>query len=194
MAHARKIDDTRTVTRGDSESGAIFSRCETYRYVLWRRWSSILPLLVIVGLNPSTADHTVDDNTIKKLIRMAKLNNFGGIMMVNLFAYRSTDPKGMLEADDPVGPHNMFYLGSVFHNAHTILCAWGKDGVHKGQDEDIMLMLDHVGERTKVCCLGINKNGTPKHPLYQPDNTVFQEYGKCVSSLPEQENLSITNS
>ena len=194
MAKANKLNDTRTETKGNHVSGAIFSKCGLYRYALWRRWDENKPMLVTIGLNPSTADEKVDDNTMKKLRKLAERNGFGAFIMMNLFAYRATDPKEMIRVDEPVGPHNMFYMGSACGHANTILCAWGRDGVHKGQDEVVMQLLDKVASRTKICCLGVNNNGTPKHPLYQPDNTVFQGYGKCESSLLEQESSSTMSS
>ncbi|HDR1569813.1 TPA: DUF1643 domain-containing protein, partial [Pasteurella multocida] len=75
----------------EMNNNAIFSDCGTYRYVLWRIWDTLLPRITFIGLNPSTADESNDDPTIRRCINFAKKWGYGGIYMVNLFAYRSTD-------------------------------------------------------------------------------------------------------
>jgi hypothetical protein len=85
---------------------AISSPCRTYRYSLFRVWNPKFPSVMFVGLNPSTADEQEDDPTVRRCVGFARKWNFGGLILVNLFAYRSTDPAGLLEAEDPVGPGN----------------------------------------------------------------------------------------
>ena len=83
------------VHKGTIESGAHFSPCERYRYRLWRCWDASKWKLAIIGLNPSTATHEEDDPTIRRCIGFAKRDGYGGLLMLNLFALRSTDPKGL---------------------------------------------------------------------------------------------------
>ena len=97
----------------ETQSGsAIFSSCRKYRYILWRRWAvdCNANYAMFVGLNPSTADETDDDPTIRRCIRFAKSWGYSGLCMANLFAYRATDPKDMLVATGPVGVENDKYL------------------------------------------------------------------------------------
>jgi hypothetical protein len=89
-----------------SESGAEFSECQQYRYTLWRTWDSQADRVMFIGLNPSTADETEDDPTIRRCIRFAKDWGYGGILMMNAYAYRSTAPRGLKQVTDPIGPRN----------------------------------------------------------------------------------------
>lgn len=85
---------------------AKFSECRKYRYALWRTWDETKPHVMIIGLNPSTADETKNDSTITKCINFAKSWDYGGLCMANLFAYRATKPSDMIASNDPVGTDN----------------------------------------------------------------------------------------
>ena len=164
------------------QSGARFSRCKRWRYKLWRYWTDDERLLVCVGLNPSTATETVDDPTIRRVTDYARRWGLGGIVMLNAFGYRSTDPKGMLAADDPVGPGNKDSFDETLGKlkgrpAPVVLCMWGAHGTHMDQDEEVMGWLRWPD--IQPVCLGVNANGTPKHPLYLPkDAEPFACYGR----------------
>ena len=138
---------------------AVLSPCRVFRYELWRRWSDA-PACVFVGLNPSTADETNDDPTIRKCVGYAKRWGYGSLCMVNLFAFRATLPKDMLAAADPVGPENDDTLKRLAHDAGIIIAAWGNDGGHLGRDKAVMAMLPALH------ALKQNKDGSPAHPLY----------------------------
>ena len=99
---------------------AAFSPCRRYRYCLSRVWNPKLPSVMFVGLNPSTADEQEDDPTVRRCIGFARNWNFGGLILVNLFAYRSTDPADLLRVDDPVGPGN---------DKHILASAAGQGGL-----------------------------------------------------------------
>src|SRR5579859_5937119 len=102
-------------------AGATFSACRTYRYRLWRSWEPRGSRCVFVGLNPSTADESTDDATIRKCVGFAKRWGFGAIEVVNLFAYagvRSTDPRSLLGVSDPVGPDNDGTMDAALRGAH----------------------------------------------------------------------------
>lgn len=144
-------------------SDAKFSECRNYRYSLWRQWGKSKPYLMIIGLNPSTADETEDDPTIRRCKRFALDWGFGGLVMTNLFAIRATDPKIMLAHKEPVGLENDEYLSSLAKDAGMILAAWGNHGSHKARDWDVRQLI----EKTKqMKSLGKTKIGQPKHPLY----------------------------
>jgi len=87
-------------------SGATFSTDRVYRYALWRVWDAALPSFVVIGLNPSTADETENDPTIRRCIGFAKREGCGGLVMLNLFAVRATDPRVMMAHPEPIGPDN----------------------------------------------------------------------------------------
>lgn len=154
-----------------SERRTILSRDRKYRYALWRVWdySEDPSYALFVGLNPSTADETIDDPTIRRCVAFAKAWGYGSLCMVNLFAWRATDPKDMLSAADPVGPENDAWLESLSISAGITIAAWGVNGSHLGRDKVVLpkLRVPH--------CLGLTKDGRPKHPLYlRADTRPFQ--------------------
>lgn len=89
------------------EKTAIISEDEKYRYQLSRCWDETKPRILFIMLNPSTADANIDDPTIRRVISFAKSWGYGGVYVGNLFAFRSTDPKGLKQIADPVGENNM---------------------------------------------------------------------------------------
>lgn len=144
-------------------SGAEFSECGLYRYLLYRRWADG-PRCVFVMLNPSTADETSDDPTIRRCIGFAKREGCGALKVVNLFAYRATSPKAMKAAADPVGPDNDVHIMDAFDTADgPIICAWGAHGSYLGRDRAVVGLID-----APLFCFGLTKGGSPKHPLYLP--------------------------
>lgn len=140
-----------------TEASAVFSPCRTWRYELRRAWDASLPLVTFVGLNPSTADETRDDPTIRRCIGFAKRWGYGSIVMVNLFAFRATDPRDMRAAADPVGPENDARLGGV---RGLVIAAWGTGGAFRGRGEAVRSLFG------SVYALGLTKDGYPRHPLY----------------------------
>lgn len=154
----------------------IFSKDRLYRYTLWREWdcdlltgcADDLPnsnrFVQFIGLNPSTADETQDDPTIRRCIRFAKDWGYGALCMTNLFAYRATDPEVMKAQEDPTGMENNTRLLEVGQHAGLIIAAWGKHGAHNDCQTWVTRMFFDC--KLKLHCLGKNKDGTPKHPLY----------------------------
>ena len=146
-----------------AHKGALFSQDRRYRYTLWRTWSEGDGHVLFIGLNPSTADETQDDPTVRRCIGFAKEWGFGGIYMLNLFAFRATMPKDLKKAADPVGPHNLGYLKTYCDPAGMNVACWGSHGRFMGQGQRVIdIMGDHLQ------CFGLTKNGQPKHPLYLP--------------------------
>jgi hypothetical protein len=146
---------------------ALFSHCKQYRYELHRRWEAEGPRMLFVMLNPSTADGTRDDNTIRACVRIAKANGCGSISVGNVYAYRSTYPAALWDAPYPVGPHNREHLFELAADAQIIVAAWGR---HAKQEDaqPVMKLLANYGD---VQCLGFNKGGSPKHPLFIRSDT-----------------------
>lgn len=147
--------------------GATFSDCRKYRYTLNRRWvHGVAPvnMVAFIGLNPSTADETLNDPTIRRCIQFAKDWGFGGLVMLNLFAYRATDPKVMKAVVDPVGRKNNEAIVDVAIQVGGVICAWGTHGIHMGRASAVRSLLADFG--VSVQHLGLTKDGHPKHPLY----------------------------
>jgi len=146
---------------------AVLSEDEQYRYLLERTWDESLPLLVWIMLNPSTADHTVDDPTILACMDFARRCGYGGIVVVNLFAYRSPHPKVMQAAEDPIGPENDSWLALVVENAQAskgaVVAAWGTGGSYRERDYQVAALVEARG--LSLLCFGKTKDGHPKHPL-----------------------------
>ena len=88
--------------------------------------------------------------------------------MANLFSLRATNPKDMLKHPEPVGPENDKWIKSIVEDAGLIVAMWGNHGTHLDRAETVSEMLRSMGK--DLCCLGLNKNGEPKHPLYLPAN------------------------
>lgn len=147
------------------ERSAEISPCGYYRYTLSRIWNPSLPYVAFIGLNPSTADAEKDDSTLIRCIQYAKDWGYGGVWMVNLFAFRATNPADMKAAHDPVGPHNDSALQSVCDDAGLVVAAWGNHGVFQRRSQQVREILGAMH------CLKINKTGEPTHPLYQAKNT-----------------------
>lgn len=143
--------------------GAKFSEDRKYRYYLYRIWRQDLPYLQVIGLNPSTANEDDDDPTIKRVIKFAFDWGYGGIYMTNLFSFVSTKPKSLLSERDPVGENDK-YLMMVKRMTQDVLFAWGNFDT-KGRSTYVEKMFNTAS------CLGLNKNGSPKHPLYIAANT-----------------------
>jgi hypothetical protein len=150
------------------EKDATFSDCKRYRYTLSRTWDAGAHPLPIVMLNPSTADADLDDPTIKRCMEFARRDGFGGIRVTNLFAYRATSPKDMKAVADPVGEMNDAALEVLFEKAEeagiAVLAAWGTHGTHRDRAATVMAIARAKGAR--LACLGVTKDGHPKHPLY----------------------------
>lgn len=146
------------------ETGASFSECRKYRWTLWRRWDSDLPPCVFVGLNPSTADESEDDPTIRRCIGFAKSWNLGGLIMLNAFGYRATQPKDMKAAYDPIGVDNDMAIKlttqQTIDAGGIVIAAWGSHCDEKRESE-VCRLIDR-----EIHCLGRTKAGRPKHPLY----------------------------
>lgn len=162
------------------ETGADFSSCGIYRYRLWRWWREG-PALVWVGLNPSTADADADDPTIRRVADFSDRAGFGGLMMVNLFALRATDPKVLLTTPHLLNdaPAIDFLKSEVMAGVANgmVVAAWGVMPAHRlrlgigGGYHMADLIRQWAGDNLR--CLGTTKDGSPRHPLYLPKSAEF---------------------
>ena len=142
---------------------AILSPCRNYRYSLTREWGSGLAVL-FVGLNPSTADETTDDPTIRRCVAFARGWGYARLYMANLFAYRATNPKDLIDADDPIGADNDQHLIALANGSALTIAAWGVHGTYRERDRKVRKMLP------RLHYLRLTKEGHPGHPLYLPKN------------------------
>lgn len=81
--------------------------------------------------------------------------------MVNLFAYRATDPSDMKAASDPIGSENNKWIRNLANKAGLLVAAWGNDGSYLGRSMQVCEIIPNLS------CLKLNKSGEPAHPLYQ---------------------------
>ncbi|MEY3660704.1 MAG: hypothetical protein RLZZ169_1530 [Pseudomonadota bacterium] len=154
------------------ETGAELSTCGTYRYALWRRWSDSSSLLFVM-LNPSTADESQDDPTIRRCISFAQQWGHGGITIANLFAFRSPHPSALRGATDPIGPENDQWLQKLAGQSAVVVGAWGNHGLYLKRGEAVAAMVPPMQ------CLGMTKRSQPRHPLYVAADTGLQSMQSC---------------
>lgn len=153
------------------ERTTIFSANRVYRYTLWREWDICNPTYVqFIGLNPSTADEKIEDPTVRRCIDFSKRWGYGALCMTNLFAFRSTDPRIMMGHPHPVGPENDRWLVAMSREAGIVVAAWGTHGEFLGRAGEVRSIIDNLQ------CLGTNKDGSPKHPLYLAANTILEDW------------------
>lgn len=142
---------------------AVISDCGRYRYSLFRKWADVdrLPVMWLM-LNPSTADALTDDATIRRCIEFSRRWGYGALWVGNLYAWRSTDPKGLKLSHDPEGPENRARLQSMAGSAEKLIAAWGNHGEAAGAEYLAgILPTPHGG----TWHLGLTNSGQPKHPL-----------------------------
>lgn len=152
----------RFADKDNIQSRALYSRCETYRYGLERRWGDGAVLLYVM-LNPSTATEERNDATIERCQRRAVALGFGAMRIANLFAFRATRPEDLKRAADPIGPENDAVLQDWSGGGVVTLAAWGVHGAHLGRAHVVAALL-----QGDVRHLGLTRAGHPRHPLYVP--------------------------
>jgi hypothetical protein len=177
----------------DVERDAVFDASGQYRYVLWRRWhidsrnasnaSNASNAIAFVMLNPSTADHRQDDPTIRACMQFAQVWGYSTLAVVNLFAYRATQPQQLQQAAHPIGAENDRYLIDIGQAADQIVIAWGNWGCLQERDRTVLELLTPYAP---LYCLGQNRTGQPRHPLYVSRRTELKPYPlppcRCVES------------
>lgn len=147
------------------EKRALISDCGAYRYWLTRKWGPGHDMRFIM-LNPSVADADIDDPTIRRCMSFAKREGYGGIIVCNLFALRSTDPSALAGGEDPVGPDNGKWIQELVDKCHLLptVAAWGAHPFATDRAEAVKAMFAKVAG--PLWCLGKTQAGHPRHPLY----------------------------
>lgn len=149
-------------------AGAVFDESRTYRYLLWRRWGEG-PGVLWIMLNPSTADEHVLDPTLRRCLDYTKRWGFGEMVVANLYALRSTDPKELWRVDDPVGPDNLHHIEKAVRDSGRVIVGWGSNA-----KPDAVAAVVEIFQRLEVqpYCLRLSpKTGQPWHPLYLPKSS-----------------------
>ncbi len=167
----------------DNPGTAVVSDCNKFRYSLSRSWGPGARMLFVM-LNPSTADAIDDDPTIRRCIGFAKREKCEQIEVVNLFAYRATDPRELLKHGlvDSIGVHNRHYIQAAAKRAAIIVFAWGAHRAARMILDDALSMEVNVTAWIQAVVsvpihnLGITKNYSPRHPLYLPANAPLLPY------------------
>jgi len=150
-------------------AGATFSRDRQYRYRLWRYWDRSRAPLLMIMLNPSTADEERNDPTVERCERRARASGFGGLLVANIFALRSTDPKALYAHRSPVGRGNDAAILAMAREAGQVVCAWGVHGALSERGLRVASRL--LGEGVALGVLGLTRDGHPRHPLYMASAT-----------------------
>lgn len=138
---------------------AALSSDARFRYELIRQWDSNNRSVAFILLNPSTADSAEDDNTIRRCVGFAQRWGYGGIVIYNLYAYRTRYPQELKAARYPVGPDNDTWLKKLADSRMDIVAAWG---VHAQNDrvQDVVKLINRP-----MMCISVNADGSPSHPL-----------------------------
>lgn len=155
-----------------SQDGAELSACGQYRYRLWREWDADTPRCAFIMLNPSTADADTNDPTITRCIARARELGCGRLDVVNLYPLRATDPDQLLRHPSPAGPRGKAdgAILDAVDGARYVICAWGAHSAAPARADEVLRLIVTLGFGNALYHLGLNKDGSPKHPLYLPSS------------------------
>lgn len=154
-------------------SNAALSPCKLYRHDLRRFWGRA-PYCLWIMLNPSTADASVNDRTICKCMAFSERWGYGGMIVVNLFDYRSTHPEALLKVPQPYSNVNDLYIKGWAAKAEKVIVGWGTYGEVLNRGLEVGRMLEGMGK--EMWCLYVNEGGQPKHPLYVSGSTELKRW------------------
>jgi hypothetical protein len=169
------VDDIANMRIGPARNVCAFSPNRKYRYKLSRTWNAAQPLLVVIMLNPSVADEFKLDPTVTRVVKRAMYNNFGGVVIHNLFALVSTYPKALKTSFAPIGQENDVYIAETLQTQRSQVCvAWGPGGAFLGRERTVLKMCYQY--EVPVSCLGLTDQGFPRHPLHVAYSVPFQPY------------------
>ena len=141
-------------------SHAVFSQDRIHRYVLTREWDLQKPPVMVVALNPSTADEKRNDPTVRRCIGFAKGWGFGKLIMTNIFAFRATLPRDLFNSENPKGDMNDSWLKKLSKEAGKVVLAYGNHGKFLNRHDEILKIIKNP------YCIKKSKTGMPMHPLY----------------------------
>ena len=155
------------------QPGAVFSPDRLYRYMLTRQTGVGVGRIAMIGLNPSVADEQENDRTITRCMDFARRWGAGLLDVVNLsplVATRREDLRAAGPEPREVAAENRGHVARAVQRSSLVVAAWGRDGALEGRDERMVALLRTAGVRT-IHCLAVNRDGSPRHPLYVPAET-----------------------
>lgn len=155
---------------------AVISSCGSYRHILTRIWNSRLPLMGFIQLNPSIADHEIDDPTLRRDMHFARREGFGGCQLTNLYDFRATSPKELAAAECPVSDKNDGYICQMMRECDKTVAGYGTHKMAVKAEQDLFDLMD---ARDVLWCLGTTKGGMPRHPLYVKNEQPLIKYAEC---------------
>jgi len=178
------MEEDITTTNLTTTAGATVSACGTYRYHLWRSWDENRPHLTFLMLNPSTADALSDDPTLRRISKISREFGYGGVDVLNLYAFRSPHPSILAKAKSPHGPHQTHYLSQQIiklQNTQTpLVLAWGNHA-KTADTQDILHRLTQA--EITLTTLGLTKQHQPMHPLFSPTPPKLYPYQPPSSQI-----------
>ena len=144
----------------------VFSPCRKYRYYLAQIWDENKPPLYWLMLNPSTADEQINDPTVEGCEQRARKWGYGGSVVLNIFAWRATDPENLKKCANPIGDDNDLWMHklAVLSQTHDVIAAWGEHGAHENRGQAVLDIFRQKEGRLQA--LIMNQSGAPRHPLY----------------------------
>jgi hypothetical protein len=157
----------------ESLTGATFDETRKYRYSLLRKIGTGTKTILWIAANPSTADETTDDSTVRRIIDFSRRWGYAKIYVANLFAFCATEPRRMKRAADPVGPKNNWWLAELNRQTDMCVLCCGNLGLYRHRMDEVRHLLEKLGP---LYCLGVTKRGCPRHPLYLRKDTPLVEW------------------
>lgn len=165
--------------RAPMPNPCVFSPDRRYRYTLIHQWDELLNPdhgIAWICLNPSTADEHQLDPTLTRIRDFSAAWGYAFFVMLNLFAWRATDPAAMKQVDDPTGAENDRWIRHWAARCDRVVLGWGEHGAHRGRDREVLAYLDS----SKLFCLERNASGQPKHPLYVAKRTPLKAFAATL--------------
>lgn len=162
-------------------SNAIMSADGRFRYYLVRRWKTLGPNICFIMLNPSSANQQDNDPTINRCMDFSRRWGYSGLVVVNAFAFRSTNPARLKNEILYVGAMNDYFISDTIRSSDKTVCAWGTHEIVEKRAKKIGDLLDREGLSDKLYCLGLTSNGSPRHPLYVPKFTELKPF-RCPTT------------
>jgi hypothetical protein len=151
---------------------AIFSQDKLHRFVLTRVWDDTLPKAMCIGLNPSTANEEKDDSTIRYLVKVLVSCGYGGLTMVNLFSYITSDPTNLLDSHFNTrypNPANESWIDESVKDCQAIIFCWGDFAQAHIKAREIQKRFP------SALCFGKSKKGNPYHPQRMARSGILAE-------------------
>jgi len=175
-----------------SPTGATYSPSRTHRYLLWRTWNPDSPRVCFVLLNPSTATAQVLDPTLTRCKGFAVKWGFGGMVVANAFALRSTSPAGLKAVTDPTGPRNDDAILYAAKSADRVVLGWGNHASYQDRHATVMALIERESLLSRCGYFRLTASGMPTHPLYLPADMPLLPFAELPAG-PSQASAAPSN-